>query len=350
MINGRRTILICDDDRGFRKLIRLHLTAGTETFTVLEAETEREIQENLNKGGIDVVLMDLSMPEKSGEAWLSEIVKQEIAPVVMITGYEDEEIIRREVEKGASGYIPKDRLTRERLLENIELAMEKWERRKLEKKIQEKNEVLVLSAHTVSHDLNNCLNLINGCTELALEKGDLGLLEPVVGAISQAARLIKNASAIQKLAAGDAELGSVELGGVISSVISDVMQPHRVEWQPGKEMMVRANLMVRYLFENVLLHAGSHNEGSPRVTLSTQETEDSWVISIGGTGPGIPDESKEKIFEMGALGVVNPGSGIGLYLAKKLAHASGGDIWIEDCVKGDCSQGSVFKVKLNKLK
>ncbi len=350
MINGRRTILICDDDRGFRKLIHLHLTAGKENFIVLEAETEREIQENLNKGGIDLVLMDLSMPEKSGEAWLTEIVAQEIAPVVMITGFEDEETIGRVVLKGASGYIPKDRLTRERLLENIQLALEKWERKKLEKKINEKNEILALSAHSVSHDLNNCLNLINGCTELALEKGDLGLLKPVSGAVSRAARLIKNASALQKLAAGDTELGSIELGGVISSVVSDVVQHHRVQWEPENNITVRANWMVRYLFENVILHAGSYNEGSSMVTLATQETEDSWVISIGGNGPGIPDESKEKIFEMGDRGLGNPGSGIGLYLAKKLAKAYGGEIWVEDCVKGDCSQGSVFKVKLNKLK
>jgi CheY-like chemotaxis protein len=67
-------ILICDDDPADRKLVRTYLqqTTGRE-FVLLEAGRTDEIQSALDKGRIDLVLMDNQMPGKSGMEWLAEI-------------------------------------------------------------------------------------------------------------------------------------------------------------------------------------------------------------------------------------------------------------------------------------
>jgi len=120
-------ILICDDDPQDRKLIQAYLRQkkGRE-IAMLEAGQTAEIQMALDKGRIDLILMDIQMPVKSGTEWLSEIVGKQIAPVVMLTGFGDEEIAVQSLQHGAIGYLPKGKLSAEKLVATIDSAMEKW--------------------------------------------------------------------------------------------------------------------------------------------------------------------------------------------------------------------------------
>ena len=120
-------ILICDDDPQDRKLIRAYLRQkkGRE-IAMLEAGQTAEIQMALDKGRIDLILMDIQMPVKSGMEWLSEIVGKQVAPVVMLTGFGNEEIAVQSLQHGAIGYLPKDKLSAEKLVTTIDNAMKKW--------------------------------------------------------------------------------------------------------------------------------------------------------------------------------------------------------------------------------
>ncbi len=124
MENGILKILICDDDPQDRKLVRhcIDKIASREIVT-LEAGNKADIQKALDKGRIDLVLMDLQMPEKSGEQWLKEIVEKQLAPVVMLTGFGSEEIAAEAIQHGAVGYLPKARLSTVKLAEMIDKAM-----------------------------------------------------------------------------------------------------------------------------------------------------------------------------------------------------------------------------------
>ena len=120
-------ILICDDDQQDRKLIQTYLRQkkGRE-IAMLEAGQTAEIQMALDKGRIDLILMDIQMPVKSGMEWLSEIVGKQVAPVVMLTGFGNEEIAVQSLQHGAIGYLPKGKLSAEKLIATIDSAMEKW--------------------------------------------------------------------------------------------------------------------------------------------------------------------------------------------------------------------------------
>jgi len=122
-------ILICDDDPADRKLVRTYLQQVTgKEVVLLEASRTEEIQNALDKGRIDLVLMDNQMPGKSGMEWLAEIAKRQLTPVVMLTGSGTEEIAVQALQEGALGYLPKDSLSQETLVNAINVALDKWTR------------------------------------------------------------------------------------------------------------------------------------------------------------------------------------------------------------------------------
>lgn len=122
-------ILICDDDPADRKLVRTYLqrTTGRE-IVLLEAGRTEEIRNALDRGRIDLVLMDNQMPGKSGMEWLAEIAKKQLAPVVMLTGSGTEEIAVQALQEGALGYLSKDSLSQETLVNTIDATLDKWAR------------------------------------------------------------------------------------------------------------------------------------------------------------------------------------------------------------------------------
>jgi len=122
-------ILVCDDDPADRKLVRTYLQRITDReIVLLEAGHTEEIQNALDKGRIDLVLMDNQMPGKSGMEWLAEIARKQLAPVVMLTGSGTEEIVAQAFQEGAVGYLPKGSLSQEKLRNTIDAALDKWTR------------------------------------------------------------------------------------------------------------------------------------------------------------------------------------------------------------------------------
>ena len=119
-------ILICDDDPADRKLVRTYLQQmGGKEIVLLEAGGRVEIEKALGRGRIDLVLMDVQMPEKSGMEWLTEIAEKEMAPVIMLTGSGSEEVAVQALQEGAVGYLPKAK-AKEKLAGTIDAALERW--------------------------------------------------------------------------------------------------------------------------------------------------------------------------------------------------------------------------------
>ncbi len=136
-------VLICDDDPADRKLVRTYLQRITKReIVLLEAGYTEEIQNALDKGRIDLVLMDNQMPGKSGMEWLAEIAKKQLAPVVMLTGSGTEEIAAQAFQEGAVGYLPKSSLSQKKLSNIIDVALDKWTRLQQAKADREKLERL----------------------------------------------------------------------------------------------------------------------------------------------------------------------------------------------------------------
>lgn len=136
-------VLICDDDSQDRKLIQTYLQQQTDReIVVLEAGQIADIQSALENDRVDLILMDIEMPEKSGTEWLREIVQNQVAPVIMLTGYGNEETAAQSIQMGAVGYLPKSGLSPDKLLSAVDGALEKWRELRLIKANEEQLERL----------------------------------------------------------------------------------------------------------------------------------------------------------------------------------------------------------------
>ena len=111
---------------------------------------------------------------------------------------------------------------------------------------------------------------------------------------------------------------------------------------------MKANLLLLDVFENVIFNSIKYNENA-RIEILTKISRE---IKNGtkylkfefiDNGIGVPDVMKERIFK----GISDRkekihGMGLGLLLVKRILSIYNGEIWVEDKVKGDPSQGSNF--------
>ena len=102
-------IIIADDHPLFRGALRQTLETIFDQIAIHEAGTLEEVGEKLEQfEDMDLVLLDLSMPGVRGFSGLLYLRAQYPAiPVVIVSASEDVPTIRRCMEFGASGFIPK---------------------------------------------------------------------------------------------------------------------------------------------------------------------------------------------------------------------------------------------------
>jgi len=108
-VPGTVRLLICDDHTLFREGIKSILRVDPSIEVVGEAADGRQAVESALRSRPDVVLMDVSMPVMIGYEAVRRISKaNKNIRILVLTMYEEEEIIGLCLNAGASGYILKD--------------------------------------------------------------------------------------------------------------------------------------------------------------------------------------------------------------------------------------------------
>ncbi len=123
------TLLIADDHPLFRAALRGAALDADDDVQTCEAESLDGVLALLEaRSDIDLVLLDLHMPGNHGLAGLAAIRAQFPAvAVVLVSANEDPQIVRRALDHGAAGYIPKSAgLDDMRSAIRAVLACEQW--------------------------------------------------------------------------------------------------------------------------------------------------------------------------------------------------------------------------------
>ena len=100
-----KTILIADDELRIRKLVADFLLR--EGYAVLEADTGRAALVLLENETVDLVILDVVMPEQDGLSVCREIRKKSSIPVIMLTARAEEVDQLFAFELGADEYVTK---------------------------------------------------------------------------------------------------------------------------------------------------------------------------------------------------------------------------------------------------
>ncbi len=117
-----------------------------------------------------------------------------------------------------------------------------------------------------------------------------------------------------------------------------------------KKVWVKGNELLFDLFKNILINAIKHNDNQVReilirVTREIKEKINYIKLEFIDNGRGIPDLMKDIIFQRSYNKPKDLNrTGLGLSLIIEIIKSYNGEIWVEDRIKGDYSQGSNFNI------
>ncbi len=117
-------ILLADDEALIRLDLREMLTeAGHEI--VGEAANGQEAVQLAQKLHPDIVIMDVKMPVMDGLTAAQQITEDEIAPVLLLTAYSQQDIVARATEAGVIAYLVKP-VREQQLFPAVEVAVSRF--------------------------------------------------------------------------------------------------------------------------------------------------------------------------------------------------------------------------------
>jgi len=102
-------VLIADDHKLVRKGLKMILGEAEDIVVAAEASDGEEVLDKLKADNFDVIVLDITMPKKTGLEVLRELKTQEKRiPVILISAYATEEWGKRAIKEGADGFLSKE--------------------------------------------------------------------------------------------------------------------------------------------------------------------------------------------------------------------------------------------------
>jgi len=116
---------------------------------------------------------------------------------------------------------------------------------------------------------------------------------------------------------------------------------------PDNVVAAADRLKVEQIVLNLLSNAVKFTPESGEIAISCRVTDDDALIDIRDSGPGIPAEKQDAIFEpfvqLGrTLTSAHEGTGLGLAISRDLARAMDGDVTVKSAIH----EGSTFTLRL----
>jgi two-component system sensor histidine kinase VicK len=213
--------------------------------------------------------------------------------------------------------------------------------------IRSKNEFIAVASHQLQGpvtDINWALQSLGSAA--GLDDSSKGIVENALLASQSLLRRIEDLLNIAKMEDGQFgyKFEDTDISDFIAKVLNEVLPAAqkagvKVYFDRPSESLPRVMIDPKRLslaLVNLLENAIRYNVDNGEVTVKVDKMEGKpfVVISVKDTGIGIPPEAMEKLFNKfyraeNAQKHQTEGSGLGLYIAKGIVNAHGGQIWAE---------------------
>ena len=131
-----KKILLIEDNEAIIMVLKYSLEQ--ENFQVISAKTAKESKEKLDNKNIDIVLLDVSLPDGNGFEICKEIKEKNDIPIIFLTAQDEETSIVLGLDLGADDYIVKPFRTRE-LISRIKSVLRRYGKKEENNIIQYKD-------------------------------------------------------------------------------------------------------------------------------------------------------------------------------------------------------------------
>ena len=334
-------LLIIDDEDIVLKSCRRIL--NETNYEIDTATSGTDGLEQMELKDYDVVITDLKMPGISGIDVLRTIKKNKPNTLVIIfTGYASVESAREALKLGAFDYIPKP-FTPEEFRDVVENAVNA-------RGNSAQAKMLDLMA-IVSHELKSPVSVVHTTAE-TLHKGYFGKLDP--GQETVLETIIRNCQYLEDIIRNYIDLSKMELDDLKSfkkeiDLVDEVVEPvlNIPEYHnniKGMRIVTHYRIkpivsgdpnLLKIVISNLVNNAIKYGYEKTPIEINVYEEGNTIITSILNRGVGISEyDIKNKLFKRfsrlrqeGTEGA--KGSGLGLYICKKIIAMHNGKIWAE---------------------
>lgn len=233
------------------------------------------------------------------------------------------------------------------MVEKSLLEKEVHERKKAEEAMIAKNREILEYTHAVTHDLKKpltAIKIVNSMGQSSMSgvgneraKEVLKMQEEAVNYMQE---MLEDLLMYAKLETGTQELAKQDI--VIKDVVDEVVGQLGLEIrEKGITVSIDANeeiyadrKFLKKIFMNLIGNAINYmgEPLSPGISVGAYERENRCVCFVRDNGVGIPDESKDRIFDKFQRGnnvTDTSGSGLGLTIVRQMVYMHGGEVWFE---------------------
>ncbi len=369
-------VLLVDDDELDRRLVKLILvqSQGSVRFNIDTAVSLSEALDKMQSGTYDIILEDLNLSDCRG----TEIVEKVSAavpnvPIVVLTGFDDEDAGLEAIRAGAEDYLVKGSGLEYTLVKTIRYAIERKKSKaslieakheleqtnaqliqttiKTNKLAQEAEKANVAKSQflaNISHEIRTPMNAIIGFGEVLAEEplGDVqkGYVNLILDSAKRLLLLINDILDFSRIEAGrmkveKAECDVQELIANIESLMRPEAATKNLEFNVVCEQNVHPliktdSLKLRQCLINLVSNAIKFTDnGKIDVAVESLINEEKPFVGfrVTDTGIGIPADKHDAIFEVftqadGSMTRKYGGTGLGLAVTRQLAKLLGGSI------------------------
>ena len=371
-------ILIVDDVPDNREVLARRL--DRRGYPTLQADGGLPAMEMIAQGGVDVVLLDVMMPDINGLEVLSRLRKTYSAlelPIIMVTAQAESSQIVRGLELGANDYITKPvdfpvalarvaaqagrrRAELDLAAANRRLSQKIVELREAVHKAEAANRAKTEFLANMSHEIRTPINGVMGVSDILagtrLDAQQRELVEIIVSSAAMLERLLTDVLDLAKAESGRIEIRPEtvmleELVGAAIALIRAKAEEKGLELRlsiaPGAGGPIRTDpVRLTQILINLLHNAVKFTEAG-RVELEVSGGVAGRRFTVRDTGIGFDPQIKARLFErfdQGDSSIARRfgGSGLGLSISRELSKLMGGAL----DGSGEPGRGAVFTLDL----
>jgi signal transduction histidine kinase len=387
-------VLLVEDNSGDARLLReMFSEEKTGSFQLTHVLHLSEALVLLAKGGVDIVLLDMGLPDGHG----LDTVRRARAvapgvPLIVLTGLDDEALAAQAMKEGAQDYLIKGEIenralpralrhsierhrmqlatdlvhaqvqarTAELREVNVQLRAEIAARDAAERELRTNNQHLSRSnrdledfAYVASHDLRAPLGGIDSAAKWLEEdlhdslsdesRKILGLMR---SRITRMEKLLDDLLTYSRAGRTDTAVGEINVADIFENIVEVLTPPAHIQVRAegGLPVIVTAGAQLEQVLRNLINNAIKHHDKqNGEVVVSGKRVGDVVEFTVRDNGPGIAPQFHDKIFQLFQTLKRRDeveGSGMGLAVVKKLVEQQNGRITVHS--RGD-GTGSEFR-------
>ncbi|MGC9307257.1 MAG: sensor histidine kinase [Thermoplasmatota archaeon] len=264
------------------------------------------------------------------------------------------------VEQLPEGILEEEKVTllsRERLIEELLSRRKKLERAYRELAEAELGKMKTTFLDVIAHELRTPLTSIKTYVDLMKKEklGDLSQvqkekLDIMAQNVERLTTLINDMLEIPSIDVRELELRK-ETFPAQEMILSIVRDCREIAEEKQQQLSIEVpetltlhgdrNLLGKAV-KNILVNAVRYTPEGGRITISGRSESEQTHLTIADTGPGIPEDEIERVFEPFYTGRESGGMGLGLSIVKNIVEAHSGDVWAESAP----GKGTTFHIRL----